>query len=190
MKKLVVVFGLLWCSLFGCVEEKVYLIEGGPSSYGLSQHQETIISMIEGLPDWTELSYGPAEVEKVVEIAKEINMYTDSEIESALVALSDKKNFPYQNLEMSGKAFIIMRALFELPSSVSASQGRYYSCFHSLADDVNTIHVGWPLEFQESTLTNVNLYTGCMGNGWYDFLGEFQEFKLKYARRTTIKAPE
>lgn len=170
--------------LHACAAERAYIVQVGGMSVKLGEHQQGLVALFQSLPDWTSEEYSKEDMHILSEICEKLSVYSNDEIESALVVLSDHQNFPYPSISDSSRAFIVMRAIFELPESISTQGLRYYSSFNSLQNTEALFYLQWPLKFDdEGHLIEVQSFTGCHGSCAYHFLREFRSFRRLYNRR-------
>lgn len=171
-------------ALHACAAERAYIVQIEGMRVTLDERQQGVMALFQALPDWTSEEYSKEDMHILSEICEKLSVYSNDEIESALVVLSDHQNFPYPSISDSSRAFIIMRAIFELPESISTQGLRYYSSFNSLQNTEALFHLQWPLKFDdEGYLLEVQSFTGCHGSCAYHFLREFRSFRRLYNRR-------
>ena len=145
-----------------------------------------IIELVEELPPWSRTVYGTQEVAQLNAVVTQLRTYSIAELEEAIAYIYLSGDLPRNDLEDS-KTFLILRALFKVPTSESASVAKSFGGWIRpelfLTSPPTHFNLLWPLSVNTSGhVTSVAPYMGYTGT-WYDAVAEFYFFKEKYGLR-------
>lgn len=145
-----------------------------------------IIALVEDLPPWTRVAYGSTEIARLNLIVDKLRDYSLSELEAAIVFLYEDPSVTKGILEQDSKTFLILRVLFDVPSSTSLADAKSFGGWirPELGQDPppSTINMLWPVAISGDHAVSVSNFMGYLGDS-YDAVGEFMYFKDKYGLR-------
>lgn len=147
---------------------------------------DEIVQIVDSVRPWSsEATYGPADWDRIIKIARIFQNLHEETITNALDRFSFqiKKNFQGDYLEDS-KPFLLLRVMFELPENAPRSErtGGGWVTFNSDINSDGSVNQNWPISWKNGKPSMVSRYLGYQGipyNPKLDYLKLNGRFKKR-----------